>query len=198
MGAGDVSAAQEPREQTHLRLVTCPTCADTLNENASLRQMYKEQSVAVADLAHQLEQLRDGEDLRNAEKELRKLRRFVGKLQAELAAQRKEHPKYAEAQGIFEYWKKTLGKPRAQFTEDREKAVLKALEKYTPRQIAIAIHGAKVAAYKDERGVLHNDLELIVRGRKLEGFIDRSAAWRRNNGLEPFDQGSNDGASTEQ
>lgn len=197
MGAG-VSAQEEHREQVRLRLVECVQCEAAFTEAAQLKEMYREQSVQVVAMAARIEQLEDGEDLRNAEKELRKLRRFNGRLQAELAQQRKEHPKYAEAEEVFQYWKKTLGKPRAQFTEDREKAVLKALEKYTQRQIAIAILGAKVAAYRDERGVTHDDLELIVRGRKLEGFIDRYQAWRRNQGLEPVNEESTDGNAERQ
>lgn len=181
-----MSAQEARKHQGHLRLVECPSCAEYLREIEVITSTMVSQKAAVDALTDQVERLQDGEDLRNAEKELRKLRRFIGKLQRELADQRREHPKYAEAEAIFQHWKKEIGKPRAQFTEDREKAVLKALEKYSPRQIAIAIVGAKVAAYRDERGVVHNDLELICRGRKLEGFIDRAQAWRLSQGLAPY------------
>lgn len=163
-----------PLEQPVLRIVTCEEC-EVWRQTADAQK-------------HALD-CAEG-DLQNLEREVRKQRRIIAKLNAELAAARKDHPKYADAQEMFHYWVKQLGKnPKTtKFTEDREKAVLKALEKYSKRQVAIAILGAKYTAYVDDKGIAHNDLELVCRGSKLEKFIQRYQAYRLNQGLPPVDE----------
>jgi hypothetical protein len=45
----------------------------------------------------------------------------------------------------------------------------------------MAIRGAALAAYVDEGGVRHDDLELICRNEvKLEKFIDRYERWKES------------------
>lgn len=184
-------SAQEARlnaATARLRLVDCsnPECEACRVENDLMRSTLESQKAAIDAQADQLERLGDGgEDLKNAEKEIRKLRRTVGRLNAELAHARKEDPKYADAADIFDYWRKELGKPRAQFTDDREKAVLKALGHYSKRQLALAILGAKYAASVGDNGVRFDDLELVCRGSKVEAFIARYQAWRVRQGLQP-------------
>lgn len=128
------------------------------------------------------------QDMNNLEREIRKQRRIIAKLNAELAAERKDHPKYTDALDVFHYWVTTLGKnaKTTKFTEQREKAVLKALQHYTKRQLALAILGAKYCAYIGDNGVTHNDLELVCK--KVENFIMRYQAYRANRGLPPVNE----------
>lgn len=189
-----MSAAEEPREQVRLRLVECPSCADVFKENALLRDNLKEQGEAVVQMAGRLATLEDGQDLVLAEKEIRRLRRQIGKLNAELADKRRADPRFADAQEVFDYWRKECGKPRSQFTEDRQKAILKALESYTKRELALAILGAKHAPHVNAAGVVFNDVELACRGSNPERFADRYRAYRRSHGLPPLPEDVNDGS----
>lgn len=176
-------------QPARLRVVDChnPECEHVRLEASVMRDMLDSQKDAIEQQANELERLRDGgEDLRNAEREIRRLRRINTKLHNELADKRRMDPSYELALSIFEYWKRETGRTdRTKFTEDREKAVLKALQNYTPRYLALAILGAKYAASTGDNGVRYDDLELIARGAKPESFVARYQAWRVRQGLQP-------------
>lgn len=86
---------------------------------------------------------------------------------------------YEVAEKLFEYWKEQCGHPRAKFGPARQKALYKAMEFATPREIATAIKGAAVAAWVDEKGVRHDGLSLICRDEeKLDNFTERYERWK--------------------
>jgi len=122
-----------PEDQKHLRLVECAAC------EAKERALF-----AI------------GVDLENLEADLKAKNRVIGKLKSELAQERREAPFHAEAQVIYEFWKKHLKPGARMFGEDRLKVVLARLNdkervegkrgkqfSYPPRYICEAILGAK-------------------------------------------------------
>lgn len=118
-------------------------------------------------------------DLENAEVELRGLRRENKRLKTEAAKQREEQPEHTAALELFEFWKDRCRHPKAIFGEKREKAVVARLKQgFTKRQIAEAIQGASIGAFRDPgTGVVYDDLELICRNEvQLEKFIARYEA----------------------
>jgi hypothetical protein len=120
-------------------------------------------------------------DLEQAQTDARIARRQLAAARAAEREQRRDDPKYEVAERLFDYWREQCGHPRAQLGPKREQALLARLEKYTPREIAMAIRGAALAAYVDESGVRHDDLELICRNEvKLEKFIDRYERWKES------------------
>jgi hypothetical protein len=122
-------------------------------------------------------------DLENAQTEIRSLRRRLSAMKNEQARATKADPNYAMAERLFEYWKQECCHPHSQLGEKREAALLAMLAKYTPHQIGMAIKGAAVGAYVDEKGKRHDELELICRNEvKLESFIDRYQRWRGRHG----------------
>ncbi len=118
-------------------------------------------------------------DLENAQVDLLvKRRQLAAKKLAEMERFR-AHPKYADAERLFAYWQEQCGHPRAQLGPGRLPTLLARLEDYTPREIATAIRGAAVAPYVDDKGIRHDELELICRNEvKLEGFIGRYERWK--------------------
>lgn len=192
-------SAQEARlngPQARLRLIECKSCHDYLTELSVAQSTMESQKAAIDALTRRLEQMEDGEDLKHAEKEVRKLRRTIGRLNAELSKARKEDPAFADAQEVFDYWRKECraGSARVKLTDDREKAILKALTHYTKRQLAFAILGAKYAASVGDNGVRYDDIELIARGSKVEAFGARYAAYRARHGLPPIPEVVSDDA----
>jgi hypothetical protein len=118
-------------------------------------------------------------DLEAARAEVGSLRRQLGAAFSKQSKDRKQHPHYDTAVRLFEFWQEECGHPRAQMGPKRERAILARLDDYTPRDIAKAVRGAAVAAYVDERGVKHDDIELICRDEvKLEKFIERYERWK--------------------
>lgn len=118
-------------------------------------------------------------DVENANLEIKRLRRALNARQIDESGRRKRHPNHEVAERLFEFWKEECGHPRAQLGFKREKALLARLEQYEPREIAMAIRGAAKAAYVDEKGVRHDDIELICRDEvKLEKFIERYVRWK--------------------
>jgi hypothetical protein len=80
---------------------------------------------------------------------------------------------------LFTYWQERCDHPDAKFSSDRRAKVRARLREYSPDQIRTAIDGAAVAAFVDERGKRHDDLELICRsGSKLEDFVGRASEKR--------------------
>ena len=118
-------------------------------------------------------------ELENARAETSGLRRQVASLRSQGAKKLESDPRFDVAQRLFEVWQETCGHPRAVLGPKRLKAVLAALDRYEPRDIAKAIRGASVGAFTDERGVRHDDIELICRDEvKLEKFIERYERWK--------------------
>lgn len=80
------------------------------------------------------------------------------------------------ARALFAYWQEQCGHEQAKFTRDRRaKVEARLAEGYTPDQIRKAIDGAARAAFVDDKGKRHDDLELVCRtGSKLEDFIGRA------------------------
>jgi hypothetical protein len=118
-------------------------------------------------------------DLESAQEELKLKRRQLTERKNFETKQRRTHESHETVEKLFEYWQEQCGHPKAKLGATREKALLKALELHTAREIATAIRGAAVAAFVDERGVKHDELELILRNEvKLESFIARYERWK--------------------
>lgn len=147
-------SAERPRE---LRLVECEECERLRGQIATALV-----------------------DLENAEADVRALRRQLAAARADRSSELSSHPNLGLAERLFEFWKEETGHERAQLGPKRLRAILARLEKYDARDIAKAIRGAAKAAYVDERGVRHDDIELICRDEvKLEKFIERYENARR-------------------
>lgn len=123
------------------------------------------------------------------ERDLRAKRSRITSLENELSEKYRSDPLHETAEEIFEYWRKRCRPKALTFSDDRLKAVLARLKDksredpsapaYPPRYICEAIIGAQVGAYVDEKGTVHNDLELICRsGKKLEGFHEKFEQWK--------------------
>lgn len=83
----------------------------------------------------------------------------------------------AEERELFEYWKRQVGKPRAQFTRDRQMKIRARLrEGYTVADIKQAIQNIANSAFhagENTNGQEYQDLTLVCRnGSKLEHFRD--------------------------
>jgi hypothetical protein len=118
-------------------------------------------------------------DLEAAQEELKTKRRQLTERKNFETKQRRTHEQHEVVEKLFEYWQEQCGHPKAKLGPAREKALLKALELHTPREIAMAIRGAAVGAWVDEKGVKHDGLPLICRDEeKLENFIGRYEAWK--------------------
>lgn len=114
-------------------------------------------------------------DLLSAERDLRKARRTIRALEAELRKQREDSPEGRVARALFRYWCARLDKnsKRTKFGEKRQKAVIGRLKDgYEPAYIARAIDGLAVGAWTNpETGVTYDDLELVCRNEvNLERF----------------------------
>mgnify|MGYP000435643277 CR=1 FL=1 len=170
MTAPDVENAYEQADQHRLRLVECPVC------EVKDRQM---QSIGI--------------DLENLEADVKAKNRLIGRLKSDLVNERRDSPFHADAQAIYEYWRKTCRPGARAFGEDRLKAVLGRLNEkkdkvpgvkrreaaYSPRFICEAVKGSSIDPSRDSHGVPWNDLELICRDSKhLETFHDAYKAWR--------------------
>lgn len=79
------------------------------------------------------------------------------------------------AEEVYAYWKDVIGdgSRRLKFSAKRAKAVQARLnEGWTVDDLKRAVDGAKIGAYVDERGVKHDDLELICRDApKVRRFV---------------------------
>lgn len=118
-------------------------------------------------------------ELENARVDLQSKQREIARLKGAQDEHRRHDENHEVAVELFEYWREKCGHPKATFGPKREKVLLARLRTYTPRDIAMAIKGAAVAAYVDDRGVRHDDLELICRDEvKLESFIGRYERWK--------------------
>lgn len=104
----------------------------------------------------------------------------IASLMRQLGAKRKrendqtDDPDYEMAVKVFDFWRERCGHPRAVLGPKRLKAILARLKDHEPRLIGVAIKGAAVAAFVDENGHRHDDIELICRDEvKLDSFINR-------------------------
>jgi len=90
----------------------------------------------------------------------------------------------AEISELFAFWQQQCGHPHAKLTSDRRTKIRARLsDGYTVEDVRRAIGGAAVAAFVDDRGKRHDDLELICRnGSKLESFMARASKPRRRAG----------------
>lgn len=81
-------------------------------------------------------------------------------------------------QHCFAYWQERTGHPRAKPTADlRRKFQARLAEGFTVDDIRTGIDGIAVNGYVNERGVKHDDFELVVRnGEKLRLNIARASA----------------------
>src|SRR5262245_20858244 len=90
----------------------------------------------------------------------------------------------ANVTAVFEYWKSQMGHPKAQLSDDREKAITARLKNgYTLEDIKLAIDGCKASGFhqgENGQGRKYDDIELICRkGSKLEQFIEMALAKRK-------------------
>ena len=114
-------------------------------------------------------------DIVSAERDLRKARRAIRALEAELKKQREDSPEGRVARALFKYWCARLDKnpKRSKFGEKRQKVVIARLKDgYLPSYIARAIDGLAVGAYTNpDTGLRYDDLELVCRNEvNLERF----------------------------
>ena len=94
---------------------------------------------------------------------------------------------------VFDYWRQSLGHPRARLTADRKAAVRRRLaEGYSVDEIKRAIDGCKASPFHqgdNEFGSVYDDLTLICRsGSKLEqfiGYLSRGKNRRHDPGRPP-------------
>ena len=90
----------------------------------------------------------------------------------------------AEISELFAAWQQQCGHPHAKLTSDRRTKIRARLnDGYTVEEIRQAIGGAAAAAYVDDRGKRHDDIELICRsGSRLEAFMGRVSPPRKRSG----------------
>ena len=111
------------------------------------------------------------------------------RLAAENAKLRKERDEALQqtdmaepAKEVYEYWRDVIegGSKRIRFTAKRSKCVQARLnEGRTVDELKLAIDGAKLGAWIDEKGVKHDDLELICRDDgKVRRFLQIARAHR--------------------
>lgn len=102
------------------------------------------------------------------------------KLKNELERALQETDLAEPAQEVYDYWLDVIegGSKRIRFTAVRAKAVQARLnEGHTVADLKLAIDGAKVGAYVDEKGVRHDGLELICRNsEKVRTFRKKAIA----------------------
>jgi hypothetical protein len=81
----------------------------------------------------------------------------------------------ADMHEIFEEWKSIMNVHYARLTPDRRKKILARLQKYSKKDIIIAIQGCAGSSFHmggNDRHIKYNDIELICRDEsKLEKFI---------------------------
>lgn len=118
------------------------------------------------------------EDAENAEAALRDERRKVRKLLSEGETRRVAYANLQDISEVFEYWREHCKHPRAKLGEDRKKLIAARLEDgYSVDDLKLAIQGAALAAFVDDKGVKHDKLSLILRGTEyVEGFQKRAKA----------------------
>lgn len=111
-------------------------------------------------------------DLSSAERELRKSRRLVKRLQTIQDHERESYPQRELVYRLFEWWKTKSGHKKSMLTPDRFDAIKRALDwGYTPKQIAMAIAGCAAHPYRSDDGVVHDDLTVALRkGKMLEEY----------------------------
>lgn len=138
--------------------MSCPFCDDT---NAQLEKLTLEVS--------------------DYERDLKGKRATIRRLEAELAQSRAQHKRKPEADEVFAYWKETVAPKAREFSGDRLKNVLARLDAgYDVETLKRAVDGARVGAFRSEKGVTFNDLELICRSAsKVDSFIARAEAHDR-------------------
>jgi hypothetical protein len=94
------------------------------------------------------------------------------------AGSTRSHSLAAEFLLAFAYWQQECGHPNAIVTPKRRRAYMaRRKEGYTQEQCFTAIDGNARAGHVDEKGVKHDEFELIFRsGEKLELNIKRATA----------------------
>lgn len=124
-------------------------------------------------LAHRLDRaLEEREALQQA---LTRALAEAGKARAELERALADTDLADDARVVYDHWREVIGdgSRRLKFSAKRSKAVQARLnEGYTVDDLKRAVDGAKIGAYVDDRGVRHDDLELICRDApKVRRFI---------------------------
>jgi hypothetical protein len=94
-----------------------------------------------------------------------------------------------QAQRLFDYWKKVMGKPKAQFTEGRRKKISARLkEGYSEDDCAKAIENVSIDPWysgDNDRNKEYNDIALIFRdGEHLEKYRDMKPQIKRADGFD--------------
>lgn len=92
------------------------------------------------------------------------------------SAQKPAEPDREVVSQVFEYWQKTMNKPRAKLDDKRRKLIRHALALgYTPRDLCKAIRGCSLSPHhmgQNDRATAYNGLDLIFRNAdKIDGFI---------------------------
>jgi hypothetical protein len=148
-----------------------PETGEVLDPEAALRRIAT--LIEVRDILTQ--------DVGNLEQELRGKRQLVKDLRSQGDETNTELDKAAKE--VYAYWRQKLRPSARAFGADRKKAVTGRLREYAPNlradklhegvgELKRAIDGAQIGAYVDNRGVRHDDLELICRSPKyVEKFI---------------------------
>ncbi len=124
-------------------------------------------------LSHQLDIVIGERDA--LQQEFRRIAAENAKLRKERDAALQETDMAEPATEVYEYWRDVIegGSRRVRNTAKRSKAVQARLnEGRSVEELKLAIDGAKIGAYVDEKGVRHDDLELICRDDgKVRRFI---------------------------
>lgn len=106
---------------------------------------------------------------------------FVSVTQIESKSKKKKEKKTSASPAeiaIFNHWVKATGKTAAaKLTTKRLDKIREARKLFTNEQIAMAITFQAANAYRDDKGVVHNDLELFLRDedriqKKIEAVND--------------------------
>jgi hypothetical protein len=103
---------------------------------------------------------------------IKKYHRENASLKGRLLRQEHQDAQDELVNAVFEFWKLMTVHPRAKLGADRVKAVnARVREGATPADFFKAIVGAAYDSFVDDKGKVHDDLELICRGSKK--FEDR-------------------------
>jgi hypothetical protein len=103
---------------------------------------------------------------------------------------------------VFDFWRETMEKPRAQFDTKRKRVIERALKPITQGGLGFsqedcfkAILGCKKSEWhmgigKDSKGLKYNDLELILRdSKRIEQFIEmESQKYTKSDNQSPADR----------
>lgn len=165
--------AEPNPDQRHLRIVECAGCE-------ALGKQTEDMGTALLDM----------------ERDLKRHRRRIAQLEAEIAKGLVDDPSHLLAERIFEFWRVQTGRTRRTvFDVDREKAVLTGLkllgkgygEDLAPRALGAAIIGCARLGHTDPHtGVKHDQLTMICRNwTMIEKNLERYFQWMAQSGQTP-------------